>query len=188
MMGVTEEIMEWLSFHIDGELNTIAEVKRRRERRIEGKTEKIVKALSRNNVVYAAVRIKEREKEIIQGEVFVFSKCTDYENISYCHYTENENPEYWKCPKSILKLLSDTQNERAVLWRKRCQEYIIKQKDPLSLNNLPLHTKIQLETEESKILEKIFFKNLKRPVWIDWKRWEKYDEKDIERIGYQILP
>ena len=53
-------------------------------------------------------------------------------------------PCYYDCPKSILDLLSPTNNEYANNWRAKCREQIAKKTNPNSLNKLPFNSIIQV--------------------------------------------
>ena len=47
----------------------------------------------------------------------------DYYNFAHRPMDETEGPYEAKCPKSILKKLSPTENEFALAWRERCLQY-----------------------------------------------------------------
>lgn len=66
---------------------------------------------------YAALK---RDDGTIYGLVVKTEK--DRGEFSYKPIHENEGPYYYDCPNSILKLLSPTDNEFALKWRKLCKE------------------------------------------------------------------
>ena len=70
----------------------------------------------------------------------------DYFNFYYKDMSEDMAPYDRKCPVSILRLLSPTESEYAIEWRKACYENAEKVKakriDPHSLNNLPVGSSI----------------------------------------------
>ena len=71
------------------------------------------------------------------------------------------------CPKSILDLLSPTDNECANAWRQRCRENLEKKKDKDSLNNLPVGSVIRVEMPcDTRYFKKGSIMNLtKRAGW-----------------------
>ena len=90
------------------------------------------------------VDIPEAEQEVI-GVVFLTSTDSkDYYNFSYKDMSETMGPYESNCPKSILDLLSPTDNEYANAWRQRCRENLAKKKDPNSLSNLPVGSVIKV--------------------------------------------
>lgn len=89
---------------------------------------------------YGAVRNKKNQKVF----AVVFLTSVDGYEFYYKDMTESCNPYSYDCPKSILNLLSDTDNEFALSWRQKCYENIEKQKNKNSLNNLPLGSVIEI--------------------------------------------
>ena len=87
----------------------------------------ILKSSIVGNVFYAAIKNKLPGKE----EVFAVVTLTDivnyhkegYKEFQYKDMGEDEGPCEDHCPLSILKLLTLTDNEFALDWRKRCYEY-----------------------------------------------------------------
>ena len=91
------------------------------------------------------VDIPETEQQVI-GVIFLTSTdVKDYYNFSYKDMSETMGPYESNCPKSILDLLSPTDNEYANAWRQRCLENLSKKKDKDSLNNLPVGSVIRFE-------------------------------------------
>lgn len=94
-----------------------------------------------------------------------------YENFWYKDIDEGMGPSEDNCPASILKLLTPTDKEYAIDWRKRCWENIEKKKkaksDSTSLTNLPIGTKIQITYGGKEyVLEKMSpNRQFKRPWW-----------------------
>jgi hypothetical protein len=58
---------------------------------------------------------------------------------------ESMGPFECNCPKSILELLSPTDNEYALNWRENCYKNIRKKNDPNSLSNMPTGTVIKVK-------------------------------------------
>lgn len=68
----------------------------------------------------------------------------NYYNFAYKDMDETCGPYQSNCPKGILDLLTPTESEWANAWRQRCYENLQKKKDPNTLNNLPVGTKIKV--------------------------------------------
>lgn len=85
------------------------------------------------------------EAQQVFGIVFLTQVDTkDYYNFSYKDMDETMGPCYYDCPKSILDLLSPTDNEYANNWRTQCREQIAKKNNPNALNKLPEGTVIKV--------------------------------------------
>ena len=90
------------------------------------------------NSVYIAYKVtkkKDNTSRIIALVVLIQRKSNDYYNFAYKDMYENENPFYYNCPKSILELLTKTNNPYALEWRKQCialMGHKVKNKDLLS--------------------------------------------------------
>ena len=121
----------------------------------------ILKSSMKGSVYYAAVKPLKKYSEDINGNkiivdipletqqvfgiVFLTQVDTkDYYNFSYKDMDETMGPCYYDCPKSILDLLSPTNNEYANNWRAKCQKQITKKTNPNSLNKLPFNSIIQV--------------------------------------------
>ena len=96
----------------------------------------------------------------------------DYYNFSYKDMDESVGPCYYDCPKSILDILSPTNNEFAKEWRRKCYEKIEKNKNPNSLSKLPEDSVIQVtlpwETKyhkEGDVVKLVKIKWNKRTRW-----------------------
>lgn len=71
------------------------------------------------------------------GVVFLTSTDKkDYYNFSYKDMDESMGPYAYDCPESILDLLSETDNEYASEWRKRCREEAKRKKKKAKLSRL----------------------------------------------------
>ena len=95
---------------------TIAELKSEIKCDFLGRCKKIS---SVGTVIYAAV-----EKKDGSG-VFCYIGKTRKEGkeLFVKDMTEFDGPNYSKCPESILKLLTETNDEIALAWRARCKKY-----------------------------------------------------------------
>ncbi len=102
----------------------------------QGTVFRVVKKSKAGNVMYLAMGIKrpEQEEDVI-GVVIL----TEYENgeFMYKEMTEESGPSYEKCPNSVLKALTPTNNEWALIWRKRCEEFNARKK---AIKDAPIDT------------------------------------------------
>lgn len=103
-----------------------------------------LKRYDRENKVYVDVPAEEQSTF---GVVFLTStNVKDYYNFMYKDMDETCGPGCIDCPKSILKMLSPTDNAFALDWRRRCYERLEKKKnDKFSLSKLPIGTVIEFE-------------------------------------------
>lgn len=97
---------------------------------------RVLKSAMRGSEYYAAIQTleecvgveqdgKEKWKPIANGPIWaaVFITMIDkHGHFGYKSISETEGPCHWKCPKSILKLLSDTDNRNAIEWRNKCKK------------------------------------------------------------------
>ena len=96
------------------------------------------------NGEYKYEPIPENERRTF-GVVFLTSTDRkDYFNFAYKDMDESCGPCQCDCPKGILDLLSPTDNEWALNWRKACYENIAKKKNPNTLNKLPVGSVIKV--------------------------------------------
>jgi hypothetical protein len=186
--------MGWTSYHAshykNGKVDRIAEVKDYLGG-TDAKDNLSVLAISqRGSVVYAAV--KDNIRDVVFAAVILTSiNMKDYYNFSYKSMEESSGPAEANCPQKILNLLSPTDNEFAIHWRKRCRENIEKAKEkktnPLSLKNLPINSVISMPYWKggTKTLKKIVWGFEGKTIWTDGQY--RYKEKDIEHQGYTVL-
>ena len=128
------------------------------------------------NTYYAAIETLKRYKGKVDGEhtyedipvneretwaaVFLTStNMNDYFNFSYKDMDETMCPCEQGCPVSILKLLTPTDSKWANEWRQKCymnaEAKKAERKDPHSLKNLPIGTKIMFTMRNGKTYEVI---------------------------------
>ena len=97
-----------------------------------------------DNGEYIYIDIPENEQRVF-GVIFLTStNMKDYYNFAYKDMDESVGPYKYDCPKGILDLLSPTDNEYALEWRKQCYDSIAKKKNPNSLGKLPVGTIIKV--------------------------------------------
>lgn len=102
----------------------------------------VLKSSMKGSIYYAAVKktkFSEPEKETVFAAICMTSvKLKDHFNFSYKDMDETCGPYYYDCPAGILELLSPTNNEYALNWRKKCLEKAEETRNPYSLGNLPV--------------------------------------------------
>lgn len=128
--------MGWTTFYVGFEKNRKELMTTELER--YGDT-KILKCSMRGNVYYAAYSNKAHPENV--RAIICLTQLKDGD-FSYKDMDESMHPYYYDCPKSILKLLTATDNELANEWRKNCIE---KQSRTTTLNALPLGTVIEVD-------------------------------------------
>lgn len=118
------------------------------------------------------------EEQQVSAVIFLTSTdMKDYFNFSYKDMCESMGPYECDCPKSILDLLSPTDNENANEWRKACYERHANKKKckTNSISRLPIGSVIKVTMpcrttlyKEGDVvtLTKGYVYDLKRPVWI----------------------
>ena len=112
--------MGWSGVHFDEKIRTAKEKKMAMDYEVNDGLNEVIKSSMVGNVYYAAV------KKLKTGEVYglvglVRVKNTDFINFRYKLISDIEGPVEAKCPRSILALLSPTDNELANNWRNRCK-------------------------------------------------------------------
>ena len=78
---------------------------------------------------YGAIDIWTKDKGHEFVGVVVLTKVINRSRIAIKVMGETVGPHYYDCPASILKLLSPTDNEWALEWRRKCEEQIVKKKE-----------------------------------------------------------
>jgi len=96
------------------------------------------------NDKYIYEDIPENERKTFAVIFLTSTDIKDYYNFSYKDMDETVGPYKRDCPKGILDLLSPTESEWANEWRKECYENLKKKREPNSLRNLPVGTKIKV--------------------------------------------
>lgn len=101
---------------------------------------------------YATIDGERKEEEIPAAEQKTFAvvfltqtNTKDYFDFFYKDMDETMLPYYFDCPKSILDLLSPTDNESALEWRRKCRERIAEKKSGNDIGSLPIGTVIEFE-------------------------------------------
>lgn len=103
----------------------------------------------------------------------VFLTQVNGNEFMYKDMDETVGPFQRDCPASILNLLSPTDDEYSLKWRKGCRENIEKKKDPNALANLPIGAEIKYvnwKGDEIRLVKHRAAYQFKRPFWYDPKR------------------
>lgn len=103
---------------------------------------KVLKSAMRGSVYYAAVWYKrQNEPEEVYAAVCLTSvDSKDYYNFAYKDMSEDMGPGCYDCPIGILDLLTPTENEYAMEWRRMCRN---KAKNKNTLSKLPIGSIIE---------------------------------------------
>ena len=119
---------------------------------IGSKKHKLLKSSMVGTTYYAAVEYTDENEKYVYALVCLTS--LNKGKFLYKDMNETCGPYEIKCPKSILKMLTPTDDEYALDWRKRCQEYHSPENN--WLNKLPLGSKIEWVRHDGKtfILQK----------------------------------
>ena len=164
--------MGWTTYHVDpwnGKIDRKAECDRVYAGENERTIWKVLKSAMNGSTYYAAVERTDKET----GESYVFGavcltsvdNSNYHENFGYKDMDESMGPAQSKCPNSILDLLSETENEWALAWRKRCREYNANKN---RLGKLPIGTVIEFELNGNtcKADKRAAAYQFKTPFWM----------------------
>lgn len=186
--------MGWTSYHAThykkGQIDRKAECDAYFEEGLNAGHFKVVKSAMHGSVYYGAIKAllrrdgvdengKDRYVPIPEAEQKVFAvvfltsvDTKDYYNFAYKDMGETMHPFYYDCPKSLLDVLSDTDDTDALAWRSKCREKLEKKKDGNSLSNLPVGSVIRFSRGSRKIevIKHRAAYQFKRPFWYDAER------------------
>ena len=121
----------------------------------------VLKSRMVGSTYYAAVKrttfaTEEKPEEVIVFAAIVLTSVNskNYYNFAYKDMSECSGPYKYDCPKSILDLLTPTENEWANEWRQKCYETLKEKNNPNSLNKLPIGTVIKVTMPVDTMLYK----------------------------------
>lgn len=168
--------MGWTSYHID------CSAKEELDRLftgnlVDGNNEKtgehkVLRSCMKGFTYYAAMEctyLNGRPREVVGIITLVKLAPKSYYNFSYKDMTENFGPYRCECPESILKLLTPTQNEYALRWRKDCWDNIEKRK---KLNKVPMGGMITFKDDGKDIVLTKYRMSRHKAGWCDGRyRW-----------------
>ena len=110
---------------------------------------RVVKSAMCGSVWYGACEFT--NKQTGKTKVFGAVCLTQIDNSEYCNFyikemDETMGPFYNDCPNNIIKLLSPTDNEHALEWRRKCLETVENRtKKMRKLQRLPIGTVIEFK-------------------------------------------
>ena len=204
--------MGWTSYHVEPTYNTKTKkytIDRKAEcdklfnqdmvtyndNTVIGKYE-VLKSYIVGSTYYAAVKRTKFATETDPEDSRIFAAVVltsvdnkDYHNFAYKDMDETCGPYQYGCPKSILDLLSPTDNEYAIAWRNRCYEVLKERKNPDTLGNLPVGSEIKYINHNGE--EVVLFKHpaayqFKRPFWMCMNRNGYVSPKHIPS-NYEVI-
>ena len=101
----------------------------------------VLKSRMVGSVYYGAIKVEENGETTVHGSVVLTSSDKPDFDFGYKAMSETCGPYYFDCPKSILELLSPTDNQNALEWRQACRENLAMPK----LSNLPVGSIIEYD-------------------------------------------
>lgn len=157
--------MGWTSYHAEFYKNGTVDRKKEIDKLwTQNEIEKypelnVLKSRMIGSTYYAAIEEKENGiiKKVFAVVVLTSINMNDYFNFSYKEMTESAGPYCYDCPKGILDLLTETDNEYAINWRNKCRENLQKKKYKTTKGTLPVGSVIKFKkyNGEYVILEKM---------------------------------
>ena len=141
--------MGWTFTHISGRIDRRAEVDKELTWRETSETYgevnvRVLKSTMRGSIYYGAVERTDNAGRTVFGAVALTAVDNrSYYNFGFKMMDETMGPVECRCPKSILDLLTETGNEYAMDWRRRCREEFEKPSKP-SLAKLPIGALIRV--------------------------------------------
>lgn len=143
--------MGWTEYHAsyykNGKVDRKAEMDNMFNWEDENRKCEVLKSSMVGSTYYAAVKSlnKTNGYECVWAAICLTNtNIREYFNFAYKDMDETCGPYKYDCPKGILDLLSPTENEYALEWRKQCYENLAKKKNPNGLNKLPVGTVIKV--------------------------------------------
>ena len=97
----------------------------------------VVKATIKNGVVYGAIRNLKTNDVWAMVSLLKFRKDGWQTEMLAKNMSEDMMPYYFDCPKSILDLLTKTDNKHSNEWRKKCYEQLEKAKEKAKVKKSP---------------------------------------------------
>lgn len=160
-------------------------------KRILRKEFELLKIVGKGSTYYCA--IKDKTYNEVFGMVIPTSVSTkhcpyyQYELI-YKTIAEQSHPYYYDCPKSILNLLSPTEDDEANKWRAKCR----KNMDFVKPSTLPVGTTIKILSDKPYLLRKMPPNyQFKRNWWYVVNEHKYQPVKDVndasKHYGYEIV-
>lgn len=147
--------MGWTSYHANeykhGTIDRKAECDKLYNWEDETHICRVLKSRMIGSTYYAAVERTEKGNgftSVIAVITLTKVDIKDWFNFSYKCMDETFEPFYYDCPKSIINLLTPTENEHAIKWRKKCREKL----EEIKLKDLPVGTIIKWKVNGEEII------------------------------------
>lgn len=114
----------------------------------------VLKSRMVGSVYYAAIEVKRNgvREEVFGTVALTSTDWSDGMNFGYKDMDESMGPYCYDCPKSILDLLTETDNEHALEWRRKCRERIKKKKKNETKGTLPVGSVIEFKRFDDVII------------------------------------
>lgn len=137
----------------------------------ERATREVIKSAVVGSTWYGAIRHTDKATGAVRvwaGICKTATNARDWLNFGYKDMDETCGPCEIDCPKSILDLLTDTDREFAIDWRRRCREKL-KNKNRAGLNSLPIGSVIEctIGGKPLRLIKHAPGCGLKRSFWWD---------------------
>ena len=134
--------MGWTWYHAEFYKNRTVDRKKEMDRRwTQEENEKypelnVLKSSMVGSVYYAAVEVKRNGtvEEVLPMIALTSTNIKDYFNFGY----KDVGLYYYDCPKGILNLLSETDDEHQLQWREECRKLTEKKRKKLTKGTLPV--------------------------------------------------
>lgn len=128
-------------------------------------TYRVLKSAMVGTVYYAAVEtVKDGKRDVWAA---ICETSTNKGEFGYKDMDETCGPVDCKCPKSILQLLTETDNEWANKWRKRCLEYANRKK--VNFAKFPIGAVVSFISERDSVAfnagDKITIEKISKTRW-----------------------
>lgn len=144
----------------------------------------LLKSAMVGSVSYAAIERKSlsdsTDREVYAVICLTHVDINDHFNFKHKGMSEDCGSYESKCPMSILKLLTPTEDGSAVEWRKRCYEYHESKKNS-AVKDLPIGTKIKCTIYGAEHIL------VKHPPAYPFKTWFWYDAANHQYIKKSLV-
>lgn len=153
---------------------------------------KVLKSAMVSTVWYGAVEQVNKDtgdRAVIAGVCLTGSDAAHGYPFGYKGMDETYGPCEADCPVSILRLLTETDNEYALEWRKRCLENAAKKPQLTKLRALPKGSKVKTKNAkgEEVVLTKKLLCGWKQPRWLAANRNYYIPASTIVRRGFELV-
>ena len=164
--------MGWTSYHADFYKNGTVDRKKEMDKlwiqKEDGKYPEmnVLKSSMVGRVYYAAIEVKRNGVIVRVFPIIVLTSVNmkDYFNFAY----KDIGLDYYDCPKGILNLLTETDDEHELQWREECKRRLEKKTMKLTKGTLPVGSVIKFKRGENEeiVLERMKpAYQFKRPWW-----------------------